>query len=195
MTFLSLAFSIFAGIIAWTLTEYLVHRFDGHGYRMIIPNHLHHHRDPIDYQVSYTSYGALAIFTAIWVLLGWPLGLGLNGLVFGITFSCSLRYYEWLHDTLHDYPPRTAYGRWARRHHFFHHFKDPNLNHGVTSPIWDIVFRTHVPVQEMMVPRKMAMPWLFDDAGELIPAYTDTYKVRGRASSRPESTAHSAMSA
>jgi sterol desaturase/sphingolipid hydroxylase (fatty acid hydroxylase superfamily) len=195
MTLLSLAATICAGIIAWTLTEYLVHRFDGHGYRLIIPNHLHHHSDPVEYGVSYTSYAALTMFTAIWMLLGWPVGLAVHGLIFGLTFSCSLRYYEWLHDALHDHAPRTAYGRWARRHHFFHHFKDPSLNHGVTSPVWDIVFRTHQPVREMMVPRKMAMKWLFDEAGEALPAYTSTYKVRGRAPSNTKTAARSAMSA
>jgi hypothetical protein len=41
--------------------------------------------------------------------------------------------------------PRTRlgwYGRWARGHHFHHHFVDARVNYGVTSPVWDVVLRT-----------------------------------------------------
>ena len=34
------------------------------------------------------------------------------------------------------------YGRWARRHHFHHHFVDVRRNYGVTTPLWDVVLRT-----------------------------------------------------
>jgi len=34
------------------------------------------------------------------------------------------------------------YGRWAREHHFHHHFVDLRVNYGVTSGLWDVVLRT-----------------------------------------------------
>ena len=49
--------------------------------------------------------------------------------------------YEWLHRREHTHAGIGPYGRWARRHHFHHHFVDGRTNHGVTSPIWDLVFR------------------------------------------------------
>ncbi|MEQ1508521.1 MAG: sterol desaturase family protein, partial [Myxococcota bacterium] len=70
--------------------------------------------------------------------------------------------YEGLHRAIHVWPARTAYGRWARRHHLHHHFADPARNHGVSTPIWDWVFGTWVPVDEVVVPPRQAakLPWL-----------------------------------
>ena len=40
------------------------------------------------------------------------------------------RYYE------------TALGRFLRRNHMIHHFANADANHGISSPLWDWVFRT-----------------------------------------------------
>jgi sterol desaturase/sphingolipid hydroxylase (fatty acid hydroxylase superfamily) len=32
--------------------------------------------------------------------------------------------------------------RWLRRHHLQHHYAAPDQNFGVSSPLWDIIFRT-----------------------------------------------------
>jgi sterol desaturase/sphingolipid hydroxylase (fatty acid hydroxylase superfamily) len=29
-----------------------------------------------------------------------------------------------------------------KRHHLFHHYRDESVNFGVSSPVWDYVFRT-----------------------------------------------------
>ena len=63
---------------------------------------------------------------------------------------------------------RSAYGRWARKHHFFHHFHDPSLNHGVTSSLWDHVFGTYAPTDVIRVPDKLKPHWLVDpETGEV----------------------------
>ncbi len=46
-----------------------------------------------------------------------------------------------------------------RKHHFYHHFHNSKINHGVTSRFWDRVFRAFVPVEKVRVPRKRAMKW------------------------------------
>ena len=104
-------------------------------------------------------------------------GVGPGGLYVGGFVGCYL-YYEWLHRRLHTHSAISAYGRWARRHHFWHHFHDPRVNHGVTSPVWDIVFRTHVPVaQPIRVPEKLAMPWLLN---------AETHEIRSELEGRWE---------
>jgi sterol desaturase/sphingolipid hydroxylase (fatty acid hydroxylase superfamily) len=30
-----------------------------------------------------------------------------------------------------------------RQHHMAHHFKTPEMRFGVSSPLWDIIFRTN----------------------------------------------------
>ena len=61
--------------------------------------------------------------------------------------------------------PGGPYSRWTRRHHLSHHFSNPGTNHGVTSPIWDLVFGTYVDHGRIRVPRRHAPPWLIDDQG------------------------------
>jgi sterol desaturase/sphingolipid hydroxylase (fatty acid hydroxylase superfamily) len=179
MTLLSCLLSATLGALAWTLSEYLIHRFDGHGARRLIPNHRHHHRDPQNYEILPTPWSSFFIVVGLWTLLGTVVAGLLQGLVFGAAFVGAYRYYEVLHQRLHERAPRNSYGRWARKHHFYHHFHNPKLNHGVTTSLWDIVFGTHHPVQEpIRVPRKMAMPWLFDDAGEIGTPHVQAYTLR-----------------
>jgi len=41
------------------------------------------------------------------------------------------------------------------------------MNHGVTSPVWDHVFGTHQRPETVRVPRRLALPWMLDDHGEM----------------------------
>jgi hypothetical protein len=36
------------------------------------------------------------------------------------------------------------------------------MNHGVTTPLWDIVFGTYEEPETIRVPKKIVMPWLID---------------------------------
>ncbi|MBK7976294.1 MAG: hypothetical protein IPK07_24505 [Deltaproteobacteria bacterium] len=65
------------------------------------------------------------------------------------------------------------------------------MNHGVTTPLWGFVFRTHVAVTEpIRVPRRLAMPWLFArGSDELDPAYAADYVFVGRRAGGPASEA------
>ena len=49
----------------------------------------------------------------------------------------------------------------------------------MTSPFWDHVFGTHVEVDVVRVPRRMAMRWLVDEHGEVRAEYRDDYELRG----------------
>jgi 4-hydroxysphinganine ceramide fatty acyl 2-hydroxylase len=78
----------------------------------------------------------------------------------------------------------------VRRHHFHHHFGHPTANHGVTSPIWDMVFGTYERVDgPLRVPRRLAMVWLVDD-GQVRPEYADDYALAG---TRPWTEAQAAI--
>ena len=80
---------------------------------------------------------------------------------------------------MHDTAPRSTYGRWARRHHFHHHFHNPALNSDVTTPLWDILLGTHHAVRDTMrVPRGMAMPWLLDAMGQVHSHHAGAYRLR-----------------
>jgi len=104
-----------------------------------------------------------------------------RGLAFTAGLTAMYGAYEVLHRLAHTHAPKTAYGRWLRRHHFHHHFHDPSGNHGVTSPLGDFCFGTERPVGVVRVPRRQAMPWLIDERGELRPEHAADYVLVGRA--------------
>lgn len=184
-----------AGALAWSFAEYVLHRFWGHearGKNAFSREHLRHHAED-----GYFTPTPKKLMTAVPLavlalsLFGWLFGL--LGVAAWVGFFAAYTSYEVLHYQLHASPPTSAYGRWARRHHFAHHFNCPKLNHGVTSPIWDLVFGTYKPVDKVRVMRRRAaasVPWLIDGRGELCAELAGDYMLieRQPRAVLPEST-------
>jgi sterol desaturase/sphingolipid hydroxylase (fatty acid hydroxylase superfamily) len=160
------------GAVGWTLLEYVLHRFVFHGAsatRLGAKEHRRHHAQ-VDYFAPWWKK-ALAALAATAVTL--PLAIVAEGATIGLSFTAGFigmyLLYEVLHRRAHTHPPTGAYGRWRRRNHFAHHFVDPRRGQGVTTPVWDRVFGTRLPVERVPVPRRLAMPWLVDADGEIWP--------------------------
>ncbi|MFO0596398.1 MAG: sterol desaturase family protein [Myxococcaceae bacterium] len=158
--------SLLLGAFTWTLLEYVIHRFLGHDPRTrpnpFATEHVRHHAEGDYFAPSWKKALATLAFVAIigpalWLLPATDLSVAyLAGL---LTMYVS---YEVLHRRLHTHAGIGRYGRWAREHHFAHHYGDPRFNHGVTSPIWDVVFGTRKNVERIRIPSRFAMPWLTD---------------------------------
>jgi len=50
--------------------------------------------------------------------------------------------YGYIHCATHHFKMRNPVARFLKRYHMQHHFKKPNAHSGVSSPLWDRVFRT-----------------------------------------------------
>lgn len=157
--------ALLSGVFTWTLLEYSIHRWLGHragGTSIATREHLQHHVG-----VSYFSPAWRKILAALPVLgaLG-VIGALVTTVPLGITYAAGVALgwtlYEILHRRIHVAAPLNAYGRWARRHHLAHHFTSTRTNHGVTSPLWDVVFGTFRPSPRVKVPARHAekFPWL-----------------------------------
>lgn len=175
--------SIVAGAICWSLTEYLMHRFLGHVYGANTDFgklHRKHHaeKDHFDAPINKVKT-ALKVGAVMGTLTCAAVGI-VMGLCFTVGFVAMYAAYEFVHHSLHVKAPTTFYGRWARQHHFYHHFEKPSFNHGVTSPLWDIVFGTYKKPDTVRVPRKFAMRWLIDDDAEIWANLRGDYSLRGR---------------
>jgi sterol desaturase/sphingolipid hydroxylase (fatty acid hydroxylase superfamily) len=168
----TLLLSFIAGVVAWTFSEYAMHRFNGHGLKgrtAFSREHLRHHAERNYFTRHRTKVvmatppvlGTIAIAT-------WLVGPSL-GTSFTLGFLLAYVGYEWVHYSLHVRGPRTAYGRMVRRHHFAHHWSCPKHNHGVTSPFWDLAFGTYREPGVIRVPRRQALEWLIDDTTDDIP--------------------------
>ena len=171
------------GMALWTLGEYVMHRFAMHALRgkgMASREHLRHHaeRDSVLESWYFAWTGIIAVGIALGInaarLLG-PVGICL-----GVGWVAGYGFYDWIHWRAHRRPIAHPYERWVRRHHFHHHFGHPTSNHGVTTPVWDLVFGTYERVDgPLRVPRRLAMVWLVDAEGRVRDEYADDYALAG----------------
>lgn len=185
-----MAASALIGVTAWTALEYGIHRVLGHELRgrgITSREHLAHHAD-----VTYFTPARLkALSAATTTALALPLTTAAVGRRQAAGFTAGLvsMYfgYEVLHRRTHTHPPRNAYSRWARRNHLLHHAGSPMRNFGVSTPLWDLVFRTYDPAPTVVrLPRRIAPDWMLDDSGEVRPAYAADYAVVGPRRASPE---------
>lgn len=143
--------------------EYCIHRFLGHlkkGKNIIRKEHQHHHAE-----ADYFAPLHKKLILAILVLSFSTLITGLlfsftSGFIFSIGLAGMYFIYEISHRRFHIKEPLIRYGLRMRKHHFYHHFGNPTLNHGVTTAIWDRIFGTYRKPDIVNVPGKMAMIWL-----------------------------------
>jgi len=173
-----------AGAVTWLAAEYLIHRFVGHRPSSMNPfavEHRRHHSQGNYFAPNHVK--AAAALPVIGVMLGLTtLLMGAAGAVYTLGFALTYVGYEMAHRRLHTHAPVTAFQRWARVHHFHHHFGDVRSNHGVTSPVMDWVFGTAQKPGRIRVPRKLAMQWLVDPVTSQVRAeYANDYVLSGSA--------------
>lgn len=156
--------SFAAGVLGWSFLEYVIHRWLGHDRRfrrsLFAKEHIRHHIEGDYFSPSWkkaiVAGLAFAGLSPVAVLV-----LGkVNGLAWVAGFVVFYVAYEVLHRLDHTYAGVGPYGRWQRRHHFYHHFENARMNHGVTSPLWDIVFGTYRRPGVIHVPERLCMAWL-----------------------------------
>lgn len=188
MTWLSILLALALGAVGWTLAEYLLHRFAMHALRgrgIMSREHLEHHVTSawnFDPTLLLAWAGMLLVGFTVWMPLArlagapWPVAAS-------VATGWALTYfaYEFVHARAHLVPPSSTYGRWLRRHHFHHHFGHPNANHGVSVVWWDRVFGTFERPDAVRVPRRLALPWLLDEDGELRSEFAADYRLVGSA--------------
>ncbi len=180
MTSLIITFAL--GMFSWTFLEYVIHRWLGHDPRYrgnpFGVEHVRHHAEG-NYFAPTPKKAALAALVA--VAIGGPAAwlAGAHGAAAVGGLLVMYGTYEVLHRREHTHAGIGRYGRWARRHHFHHHFVDPKTNHGVTTPLWDLVFGTYRTPAIIPVPAKLCMRWLLDDAGAVRAEHAARYQLRG----------------
>ena len=158
----------FAGVFTWTFLEYVIHRWLGHDRRFnrtpFAVEHLQHHVVGDYFAPGWKKALAAVVLTVALSALGSlvvPLAAGAAYVAGLMGFYLA---YEVVHRRLHTHLGFGAYGRFLRRHHFHHHLVDGRTNHGVTTPLWDVVFGTFRRASHIKVPRKLCMAWLLDPA-------------------------------
>jgi len=142
--------TVLGGTLFWTLFEYLMHRYVFH-----LPNwneaakrfqyiaHGIHHDYPRDkerlFMPPLAGLGLVVALYLIFILLLQNYTLAfVSGMIVGYLS------YSYVHFTIHtETPPKFL--KKVQVHHALHHYKYPNKAFGVSSPLWDYIFRTMPP--------------------------------------------------
>ena len=142
------------GMLLWTFMEYTLHRFVFHFpargkllERVVFLFHGIHHAQPqcktrlvmppvVSIPMAFIFYGLYVLVIAtLFKVPQWVHPL-FAGTIFGYLI------YDMIHYAAHHLPIHSGYAKFLKRYHMQHHFKTPNQRYGVSSPLWDLVFRT-----------------------------------------------------
>jgi 4-hydroxysphinganine ceramide fatty acyl 2-hydroxylase len=148
LSFVAVVALFLLGILLWTLTEYLIHRYIFHykpktrwGKQLHFVIHGVHHDYPNDARrlvmPPVISIPLAFLFFGLFLLIFGSLAPAVfAGLVFG--YLC----YDMLHYATHHLAMKRGVWLWLKQYHLRHHFKDDHVGYGISSPLWDYVFRT-----------------------------------------------------
>ena len=166
-TWLALLF----GMVLYSCSEYTIHRFlfhlkppkDSFFLQLLKRLHYDHHVRPDELHL---------LFLPVWYSL--PLISGAVGVfylcimnaVLTVAFTTGLigflLYYEWTHYVAHrPIQPLTPWGRWMKRLHLLHHYKNENYWFGVTNPSMDLLmgtFKREKDVEKSQTARNLELP-------------------------------------
>ena len=148
LSIIAVAALFLLGVLLWTLLEYLIHRYIFHyeprgswGKRLHYIIHGVHHDYPNDAR-RLVMPPAISIPLAVAFCLIFALTLGrfAPGVSagFGVGYIC----YDSLHYAIHHFPMKRGVWLWLKQYHLRHHFRDDHVGYGISSPLWDYVFRT-----------------------------------------------------
>ena len=137
------------GVAAWTLTEYLLHRFIFHykaksefGKKIHFVFHGVHHDYPSDSK-RLVMPPSVSIPLAVLFFFIFRLIFGeILMLPFFAGFILGYLFYDISHYAIHHFNMHSKFWLAIKNHHMLHHYQDEYKGYGVSSPFWDYVFRT-----------------------------------------------------
>lgn len=136
------------GMAIWSLMEYILHRYLFHyepktrvGKQLHFVIHGVHHDYPNDsrrlvmppvFSIP-VAVGFCVVFFEIGGRFAPAIAAG-----FGLGYVC----YDTIHYAIHHFPMKSGVWLWLKQYHLRHHYHDDQAGYGVSSPLWDYIFRT-----------------------------------------------------
>ncbi|MBC7428102.1 MAG: sterol desaturase family protein [Bacteriovorax sp.] len=139
----------FAGFVLWTFTEYIMHRYVFHwdaksaaGKYFVFLFHGLHHDDPQDpTRLVMPPLPAIMLASILYCIFSFMFPAKYLQVImayFMIGYLC----YDYIHYATHHFPMTSRVGKYLRKYHLQHHYSGERGKYGVSSPIWDYIFRT-----------------------------------------------------
>lgn len=137
------------GLLVWTFTEYVLHRFVFHiegrhkwTRRLHFIIHGNHHEVPDD-PTRLVMPPIVSIFLAFAFYVFFKALLGVAAVdAFFAGFLVGYLAYDYTHFAVHHFRLESPMGRALKQYHMNHHFLDRDSRWGVSTPLWDWVFGT-----------------------------------------------------
>lgn len=142
-----------AGMLFWSLFEYVIHRFVFHFFaerdrakKMVYLIHGNHHEYPRDKdRLFMPAVPSLLISSSLFLLMFFVATLFNSGtyvFAFFPGFVFGYLIYGSMHYAIHAWNPPFKWMKALWRNHHLHHYKNEELGFGVSSTLWDHVFGT-----------------------------------------------------
>ncbi len=143
----------FCGALVWTFVEYFMHRFVFHyepsselGKRLHFMSHGVHHDYPND-SLRLVMPPAISVplaFVFYWLFSFLFADIGVLRTFFA-GFMAGYLTYDMMHYATHHSNFKNPLFRMLKKHHMKHHYGDPDHGYGVSSKLWDFLFRSDFP--------------------------------------------------
>lgn len=141
--------TVLLGILVWTFTEYILHRYLFHfpakskfGKRFVFMFHgLHHDEPQCKTRLVFPPVPAFLILCLFYLLFSVLVpAQALHSFVAG--FMIGYLCYDYIHYATHHFPMTSKVGRYLRKYHLQHHYGSSDAKFGVSNPLWDYIFKT-----------------------------------------------------
>lgn len=137
-----------AGILLWTLTEYIIHRWVFHyepkteiGKKIHFLVHGIHHDYPRD-ATRLVMPLLVSVPLATFFFYLFMLAFGSYYLLVFSGFVLGYVSYDSIHYATHHINLKGKIGGFLRAYHLRHHYEDEHTAYGVSTPLWDYIFRS-----------------------------------------------------
>ncbi|MCG6857661.1 MAG: sterol desaturase family protein [Salaquimonas sp.] len=132
-----------AGVMAWSLAEYWVHRYFYHEVPGLRELHGHHHAEPEAFIGGPPVLAILIIFALAYLPLVFVSSIVAGGFTTGALTGYMA--YMLVHHAVHYWKPAPGTLLFTlRRHHALHHHHSEEGNFGIITSFWDRVFGTEI---------------------------------------------------
>ena len=138
----------FAGLFFFTFVEYIMHRYLYHipatserKKKISYTMHGVHHDYPKDKsRLAMPPVLSLVVATVLFIIYRVVLGDYVFGFLAG--FLIGYAGYLAVHYSVHAFKVPSNFLKVLWHHHSIHHYREPDRAFGVSSPLWDHIFRT-----------------------------------------------------
>ncbi len=139
----------FGGLFFWTFSEYMLHKYLFHfpaksefGKKITFIFHGVHHDYPNDSKrLVMPPSASIPLAVIFFIIFRLVFGSVLVYPFFG-GFIVGYLFYDITHYAIHHFNMHSKFWLAIKNHHMLHHYQDPKLGFGVSSPLWDKILGT-----------------------------------------------------